>query len=208
VFEELAKAGGDALLGEVIGKESGVGGDPCCDVLTIEEFKEGVEGLGLIGVRSVNGASPCALAVPGEFFAIPLFRPFDGPVYTFFFVTTVAGVGDSQLLSETGVRVEKAMIGTRINLHVSTLRHVAFHATITGAVGGVEAVFGRDDNGGVVESALVTAHTEEVVFGGKDEGVAMRVMAVETGDSGVPHSAHAEGTVDKDFVANLPIVKI
>ena len=100
------------------------------------------------------------------------------------------------------------MIGTWVDLHVGTLGHVAFHTTITHAVGGVETVFGRDDNGGVVESALVTAHTEEVVLGGKDEGVAVGIVAIEAGHACVSHAAHTEGTVDKDLVANLPVSKV
>ena len=156
----------------------------------------------------MNRTRPGALAVIREFFAIPLFGPFDRPVHAFLFVAAVAAVGDSQLLSEEGIGMQESVIGTRVDLHVGALGHVAFHAAVAGAVGRVETVLGWHNNGGVVEAGLVATHAEEVVFRGEDEGVAVRVVAVEAGHAGVPHAAHAEGTVHKDFIADLAVRKI
>ncbi len=208
VFEELAEARCYALFWQVIGEESGIGSDPCRNVLAVQQFKEGFEGAGFEAVRGMNRPGPGALAVIRQFFAIPLFGPFDRPVHAFLFVTAIATVGDSQLLSEEGVRMQEAVIGTRVDLHIGALRHVAFHAAVAGAVGRVEAVLGRHNDGGVVEAGLVASHAEKVIFRGKDEGVAVRVVAVEASHPGVPHTAHAEGAVHKDFIADLTVRKI
>lgn len=145
--------------------------------------------------------SPALVAVHAV--SIPVFDGANGPFYFLILMASVAGVGDAKALGHERIGNGKAVISTRMPLHIGGVRHMAVDAEVAFAAFGMVGMGERLDLRAVGIRAVVTAHAKRVA--GKDGFGGVRMVAVHAVNACLVHSAAEEGGKDVVFVAHLTI---
>lgn len=135
--------------------------------------------------------------------SIPRFNSAEGPFHFLVLMASVAGVGDAKALGHEGVGDGKAVISTRMPLHVGGMRHMAVDAEIASAVFEVMRMSERLDLRAVGIRAVVTTHAKRVA--GEDGFGGVWMVAVHTVNACLVHSAAEKGGKDVVFVAHLAV---